>query len=35
MIENFKVGAIAVGLVVVIIGLFIGVLTATAGVIVK
>jgi glycerol uptake facilitator-like aquaporin len=35
MFENFKVGAIAVGLVVVIIGLFIGVLTATAGVIVK
>jgi glycerol uptake facilitator-like aquaporin len=34
MFENFKVGAIAVGLVVVIIGLFIGVLTATAGVIV-
>jgi glycerol uptake facilitator-like aquaporin len=34
MIENFKVGAIVVGLVVVIIGLFIGVLTATAGVIV-
>ena len=30
MFENFKVGAIAVGLVVVIIGLFIGVLTATA-----
>ena len=35
MFENFKIGAIAVGLVVVIIGLFIGVLTATAGVIVK
>ena len=35
MIENFKIGAIAVGLVVVIIGLFIGVMTATAGVIVK
>ena len=35
MFENFKVGAIAVGLVVVIIGLFIGVMTATAGVIVK
>jgi glycerol uptake facilitator-like aquaporin len=35
MLENFKIGAIAVGLVVVIIGLFIGVLTATAGVIVK
>ena len=34
MFENFKIGAIAVGLVVVIIGLFIGVLTATAGVIV-
>ena len=33
MFENFKVGAIAVGLVVVIIGLFIGVLTATASVI--
>jgi len=30
MFENFKIGAIAVGLVVVIIGLFIGVLTATA-----
>jgi hypothetical protein len=30
MLENFKIGAIAVGLVVVIIGLFIGVLTATA-----
>jgi len=30
MFENFKVGAIAVGLVVVIIGLFIGVLIATA-----
>lgn len=35
MFENFKIGAIAVGLVVVIIGLFIGVMTATAGVIVK
>ncbi len=35
MFENFKVGAIVVGLVVVIIGLFIGVMTATAGVIVK
>jgi hypothetical protein len=35
MFENFKIGAIAVGLVVVIIGLFIGVLTATASVIVK
>ena len=35
MIENFKIGAIAVGLVVVIIGLFIGVMTATASVIVK
>ena len=35
MFENFKIGAIAVGLVVVIIGLFIGVLTATAGIIVK
>jgi len=35
MIENFRIGAIAVGLVVVIIGLFIGVMTATAGVIVK
>ena len=35
MFENFKVGAIAVGLVVVIIGLFIGVLTETASVIVK
>ena len=35
MIENFKIGAIVVGLVVVIIGLFIGVLTATASVIVK
>jgi len=35
MFENFKVGAIVIGLVVVIIGLFIGVLTATAGVIVK
>ena len=34
MFENFKIGAIAVGLVVVIIGLFIGVLTATADVIV-
>ena len=30
MFENFKVGAISVGLIVVIIGLFIGVLTATA-----
>ena len=30
MFENFKVGAIVVGLIVVIIGLFIGVLTATA-----
>ncbi len=35
MFENFKVGAIVVGLIVVIIGLFIGVMTATAGVIVK
>ena len=35
MFENFKIGAIAVGLVVVIIGLFIGVLTATASAIVK
>jgi glycerol uptake facilitator-like aquaporin len=35
MLENFKIGAIAVGLVVVIIGLFIGVLTATASAIVK
>jgi glycerol uptake facilitator-like aquaporin len=35
MFENFKVGAIVIGLVVVIIGLFIGVLTAAAGVIVK
>ena len=35
MLDNFKIGAIAVGLVVVIIGLFIGVLTATAGVIVN
>ena len=35
MFENFKVGAIVIGLVVVIIGLFIGVLTASAGVIVK
>jgi glycerol uptake facilitator-like aquaporin len=35
MFENFKVGAIVVGLIVVIIGLFIGVMAATAGVIVK
>jgi hypothetical protein len=35
MLENLKVGAIALGLVVVIIGLFISVLTATAGVIVR
>lgn len=33
MLDNFKMGAIVVGLVVVIIGLFIGVMTATAGVI--
>ena len=30
MFENFKIGAIAVGLVVVIIGLFIGVMAASA-----
>lgn len=35
MFENFKVGAIVVGLIVVIIGMFIGVMAATAGVIVK
>lgn len=35
MFENFKVGAIVVGLVVVIIGLFIGVMTATASAIVN
>ena len=35
MFENFKVGAIVVGLIVIIIGLFIGVMAATAGVIVK
>lgn len=33
MFENFKVGAIVVGLIVVIIGLFIGVMAATANVI--
>jgi len=35
MFENCKVGAIVVGLIVIIIGLFIGVMAATAGVIVK
>ena len=35
MFENFKVGAIVVGLIVIIIGLFIGVMAATAGAIVK
>jgi glycerol uptake facilitator-like aquaporin len=33
MLDNFKMGAIVVGLVVIIIGLFIGVMTATANVI--
>jgi len=35
MLDNFKMGAIVVGLVVVIIGLFIGVITATASAIVN